>query len=108
METLIMPTTCSDNAKPWEPPEPQDPALQCRDCGKNKHGKNTGYHRTEARDIKDCCGVCRTSRLANGKLFCTFGEDESVVGHFHVCDAICRLYSSEIRKRYEPWMKNYD
>jgi hypothetical protein len=98
----VLETTTSDNAKPWEPPEPQDPALQCGKCGYDKHDKNTNYHCIETYDIKNCCGVCRTTRLDGGDLICTFDGVESRVGHYHVCDAICRLFPWEIKNRYRP------
>ena len=97
------PTTCSDNAKPWEPPKPKDPALQCQDCGYDKHPENTGYHSLKTYDIKNSCGVCRTSRLdADGLLFCLFDNDQDeLVGQHHVCDAVCRLFPWEIEERYK-------
>ncbi len=74
----------------------------CSDCGRTAHEDASNYHPINTLDIIASCGICRTSRLdADGLLFCLHDDnEENIVGHYYVCGAFCRLYSSEIVKRY--------
>lgn len=102
---LMPPTTSSDNAKPWEPPPPFGRSKQCQQCGYDKHEEDSSYKLLQTYDIPNCCGVCRTAIIENGddglELYCGFNDDQEPVGHYNVCDAICRLFPWEIRDRFE-------